>query len=91
MRGRDSGSRKRLPQAPHVLDQKGETLAARLLHPTLQEERPLMVQYVAVPLVPKLVQEFLGHATIAITLDTYSDVLPGMGDQAASAMESVLE
>ena len=40
---------------------------------------------------PKLVQELLGHATIAITLDTYSHVLPGMGDQTANAMESVLE
>ena len=37
---------------------------------------------------PKLVQELLGHATISITLDTYSHVLPGMGDQIASAMES---
>jgi integrase len=40
---------------------------------------------------PKLVQELLGHATIAITLDTYSHVLPGMGDQTANAMESALE
>lgn len=39
---------------------------------------------------PKLVQELLGHATIAITLDTYSHVLPGMGDQAATAMEDAL-
>ena len=37
---------------------------------------------------PKLVQELLGHATISITLDTYSHVLPGMGDQTAAAMES---
>ena len=29
---------------------------------------------------PKIVQELLGHATIAITLDTYSHVLPGIGD-----------
>lgn len=36
---------------------------------------------------PKIVQEMLGHATVAITLDTYSHVLPGMGDQAATAME----
>ena len=36
---------------------------------------------------PKLVQELLGHATIAIALDTYSHVLPGMGDTTASAME----
>ena len=39
---------------------------------------------------PKFVQELLGHANIAITLDTYSHVLPGMGDQTASAMDSVL-
>ncbi len=39
---------------------------------------------------PKFVQELLGHATIAITLDNYSHVLPGMGDQTAAAMENVL-
>jgi integrase len=39
---------------------------------------------------PKFVQELLGHATIAITLDTYSHVLPGMGDQTVAAMESAL-
>ena len=35
---------------------------------------------------PKLVQELLGHATIAMTLDTYSHYLPSMGDQASGAM-----
>ena len=40
---------------------------------------------------PKFVQELLGHATIAITLDTYSHVLPGMGKQTADAMEAVLQ
>jgi integrase len=39
---------------------------------------------------PKIVQEMLGHATVAITLDTYSHVLPGMGDQAAAALEDAL-
>lgn len=39
---------------------------------------------------PKLVQELLGHATIAMTLDRYSHVLPSMGDQTARAMEAVL-
>lgn len=39
---------------------------------------------------PKVVSEMLGHATIAITLDTYSHVLPNMRDQAASAMEEAL-
>jgi integrase len=37
-----------------------------------------------------LVQELLGHATIAMTLDRYSHVMPGMGDQTAAAMEAVL-
>src|SRR5919112_601966 len=39
---------------------------------------------------PKFVQELLGHATISITLDTYSHVLPSMGDQASVAMENAL-
>jgi integrase len=39
---------------------------------------------------PKLVQELLGHATKAMTLDRYSHVLPGMGDQTAAAMEAAL-
>ena len=39
---------------------------------------------------PKFVQELLGHATISITLDTYSHVLPAMGDQASKAMEEAL-
>ena len=39
---------------------------------------------------PKFVQELLGHTTISITLDTYSPVLPSMGDQTATAMESAL-
>lgn len=39
---------------------------------------------------PKYVQELLGHSNIAITLDTYSHVIPGMGDQTARAMEDIL-
>ena len=39
---------------------------------------------------PKFVQELLGHATIAITLDTYSHVLPSMGDHTARAMQDAL-
>ena len=37
----------------------------------------------------KLVQELLGHATVSITLDTYSHLLPGMGYEAAGAMERI--
>ena len=38
----------------------------------------------------KLVQELLGHATIAVTLDTYSHVLPGMDDALANTMDEAL-
>ena len=39
---------------------------------------------------PKLVQGLLGHASVAMTLDRYSHVLPGMGEQTAAAMEAAL-
>jgi integrase len=39
---------------------------------------------------PKLVQELLGHTSVAMTLDRYSHDLPGMGDQTAAAMEAAL-
>ena len=39
---------------------------------------------------PKFVQELLGHATVAITLDTYSHVMPSMGNQTARAMHNAL-
>ena len=39
---------------------------------------------------PKYVQALLGHATVAITLDTYSHVLPDMQDDAAARMERLL-
>jgi len=39
---------------------------------------------------PKIVSELLGHSTIAITLDTYSHVIPTMQRQAAAAMDAIL-
>jgi integrase len=39
---------------------------------------------------PKLVQDLLGHSNVSVTLDTYIHVLPGMGDQAASAIVDAL-
>ena len=38
----------------------------------------------------KIVSEMLGHANIAITLDTYSHVLPDMQEKAARALEEAL-
>ncbi len=40
---------------------------------------------------PKIVQEMLGHSTIAITLDTYSHVLPNLQGEAVRAMDSFFE
>jgi integrase len=39
---------------------------------------------------PKNVSEMLGHATIAITIDAYSHVLPNMQESAARALEDTL-
>ncbi len=40
---------------------------------------------------PKIVSERLGHASIAITLDTYSHVLPGLQEAAAERFDRMLE
>jgi integrase len=39
----------------------------------------------------KVVSEMLGHASVAITLDTYSHVLPNMQEAAAKAMDDALK
>ena len=44
----------------------------------------------AVGVPAKIVSERLGHANIAITMDTYSHVLPGMDERAASAVARLI-
>jgi integrase len=61
-------------------------LGGALLHRRCHGYVPLLSKNVN----PKIVSQMLGHATIAITLDTYSHVLPNMRDQAAQAMEEAL-
>jgi len=39
---------------------------------------------------PKIVSEMLGHASIQLTLDTYSHVLPDMQQSAVDKMEGML-
>jgi integrase len=39
---------------------------------------------------PKVVQERLGHASIQITLDTYSHVMPGMQADAAAMVGALV-
>lgn len=38
---------------------------------------------------PKVVSELLGHASVKITLDTYSHVLPGLKKEAARHLDSI--
>ncbi len=40
---------------------------------------------------PKIVQERLGHATIATTLDTYSHVLSGLQEAAALSFDAIAQ
>jgi integrase len=39
---------------------------------------------------PKVVSERLGHASVTLTLDTYSHVLPSMQQAATEKLESML-
>ncbi len=39
---------------------------------------------------PKIVSERLGHAGVAITLDTYSHVLPGLQDDVARVVDTAI-
>jgi integrase len=39
---------------------------------------------------PKVAQERLGHSTIAVTLDLYSHVMPGMQEDAARRVDRSL-
>ena len=39
---------------------------------------------------PKIVSEMLGHSTVAITLDIYSHVTPGLQEAAAKRLDSLL-
>ena len=39
---------------------------------------------------PKIVSERLGHATIGITLDVYSHLLPGLQEEAATKVDLAL-
>ena len=40
---------------------------------------------------PKVVSEMLGHASVSITLDIYSHLLPDMQEKAVKALEEALK
>lgn len=39
---------------------------------------------------PKVVQEWLGHSSIHMTLDTYSNVAPGIQEAAANRFDEII-
>jgi integrase len=39
---------------------------------------------------PKIVQERLGHASIQVTLDTYSHITPGLQEAAANGFDELV-
>ena len=47
-------------------------------------------QMLAAGIHPKIAQERLGHSTIAITLDLYSHVMPGMQADAAEQVDEAI-
>jgi len=57
------------------------------LHDARHSHASLLIQQGAHP---KIVQERLGHASIQVTLDTYSHVAPGLQEAAAEAFDEVL-
>ncbi|TXK74579.1 tyrosine-type recombinase/integrase [Paenibacillus sp. N3.4] len=42
-------------------------------------------------ILPKVVQERLGHSSVTITLDTYSHLVPNMQQDAANSLQNLLE
>ena len=81
------------PLRPNTVSRAWTMLAARAgvkvirLHDARHTHASLMLKQ---GIHPKIVQERLGHATIAITLDTYSHVAPGLQEAAAKRFDEVL-
>jgi integrase len=78
------------PLRPNTITRAWAILAARCgvkvirLHDARHTHASLMLKQ---GIHPKIVQERLGHATIAITLDTYSHVAPGLQETAAKRFD----
>ncbi len=78
------------PLRPNTITRAWTILAARCgvkvirLHDARHTHASLMLKQ---GIHPKIVQERLGHATIAITLDTYSHVAPGLQEAAAKRFD----
>ncbi len=82
-----------LPMQPHSLTSAFTRFQRRhrLTHVRLHDLRHThATQMLADGVHPKVAQERLGHSSIAITLDLYSHVMPGMQAGAASRVDAAL-
>jgi len=81
------------PYRPETISRAFENLAVRAgvkkirFHDARHTHASLMLKQ---GIHPKIVQERLGHSSIAITLDTYSHVAPGLQQAAANRFDEVL-
>ena len=81
------------PLLPNTVSHAWEKLAKRTglkgirLHDARHTHASLMLKQ---GIHPKIVQERLGHASIQITLDTYSHVVPGLQQAAANKFDDIV-
>lgn len=82
-----------IPLRPNTITRVWQTIAKRAgvkpirLHDARHTHASLMLKQ---GIHPKIVQERLGHSTIAMTLDTYSHVTPGLQQAAAESFDRLL-
>jgi integrase len=82
------------PLRPNTITRAWTTLATKAgvkpirLHDARHTHASLMLKQ---GVHPKIVQERLGHASIQMTLDTYSHVTPGLQEAAAEAFDRLVE
>ena len=83
----------RSPLLPDTVSHAWTKLAQRMgmkglrLHDARHTHASLMLKQ---GIHPKIVQERLGHASIQITLDTYSHIAPGLQEAAANRFDEIL-
>ena len=81
------------PLRPNTITRAWKTIAQNAgvktirLHDARHSHASLMLK---AGIHPKIVQERLGHSTIAMTLDTYSHVTPGLQQAAAESFDRLL-
>jgi len=82
------------PLRPNTITRAWQTMATHAgvkvirLHDARHTHASLMLKQ---GIHPKIVQERLGHSTIAMTLDTYSHVVPGLQEAAAQRFDDLVK